>query len=215
MPPKRPIGRRKLAHLLGKGVLTTAVAGIPFLLARQLSSRPFSHEGQSEKRIFHYDFQRPLRPPGVLSERHFLGACIQCGNCGQACPVKAIRFFGNEGGPLVNTPYIQPEIKGCFLCGKCPEVCPSGALRPTPAAEVRMGKAVLDRHTCYPWVDQGVCGACVSVCPLGEKAIRFSFANIYRPIVGEGCVGCGVCVEVCPHPAKAVRIVLNPVQEVS
>ena len=33
-----------------------------------------------------------LRPPGALAERRFLGACVKCGKCAQACPFKAIRL---------------------------------------------------------------------------------------------------------------------------
>ena len=71
-----------------------------------------------------------------------------------------------------------------------------------------MGLAQIDRAGCYPWVDRGVCGACVAICPLGKKAIKFDFANMYRPVVvEEGCVGCGMCVEICPHPSLPIRIV--------
>ncbi len=63
------------------------------------------------------------------------------------------------------------------------------------------------RSSYTPWADWRICGACVSACSLGERAIRFDFAKFYRPVVEAGCAGCGVCVEVCPHPAKAVRVV--------
>ena len=203
----RPLGRRAFAALLGRGLVAAAIAGLPYAVARQLSPQSFANRDRPEKRLLRYDYDHPLRPPGALAEQAFLGACIQCGNCGQACPVKAIRFFGNGGRGLAQTPYIQPEYRGCILCEKCPEVCPSGALRPVPPEEVRMGRAFVDRNSCYPWVDRGICGACVSACPIGASAIRFDFADFYRPVVEAGCVGCGVCVEVCPHPAKAVRVV--------
>ena len=72
---------------------------------------------------------------------------------------------------------------------------------------IDMGVARIDRDACYPWVDTGVCGACVSVCPLGENAIGFKMWNQYRPEIRQGCVGCGLCVEVCPHPSKPIWIV--------
>ena len=206
MAPTFQIGRRSLLNRSIRGAVVLGLGASPYLLARGLSTPDFSHRDRPPKRIFRYDYRHPLRPPGALAEAEFLQACIQCGNCGQACPVRAIRFFGNSGGVRAHTPYVQPEMKGCILCEKCQQVCPSGALRPLPPDRVRMGMARLDRRTCYPWVDTGICGACVSACPLGEAAIGFEFANIYRPFIKAGCVGCGVCVEVCPHPAKAVRI---------
>jgi ferredoxin-type protein NapG len=107
----------------------------------------------------------------------------------------------------VNTPYIVPEEKGCILCGKCMEACPTEALTPTELQWVDMGVAQIDRTACYPWVDRGICGACAAICPLGERAIGFDFANIYRPLIGEGCVGCGLCVEICPHPSLPIKVV--------
>jgi ferredoxin len=125
----------------------------------------------------------------------------------KAPPLGAIRFHTRDGGNRVNTPYINPEITACTLCGACMEVCPTETLSVTPIREVKMGIAQIDRDACYPWVDKGICGACTVVCPLGKRAIRFSFANIYRPVVMDGCVGCGLCVEVCPHPSLPIRIV--------
>lgn len=47
---------------------------------------------------------------------------------------------------------------------------------------------------CYPWADKGICGACAIICPLGEKEIGFDFANFYRPVVKDGCMGCGLYI---------------------
>ncbi|VAW91386.1 hypothetical protein MNBD_GAMMA21-883 [hydrothermal vent metagenome] len=146
--------------------------------------------------------------PGALPNRaDFLAACIGCGLCGEICPVDSIKFHSVDGGFAANTPYIDPSRIGCILCGYCMEVCPTEALTVTDIREVDMGTAQIDRVACYPWVDKGVCGACVSVCPLGDEAIDFEFANFYRPVVKEGCVGCGQCVEVCPEPSLPIRIV--------
>jgi len=149
-----------------------------------------------------------LRPPGALTDDNaFIASCIGCGLCGEICPPKCIKFHKRDGGSQVSTPYINPEQKGCTLCNKCMQVCPTDALLEVPVREVDMGIAQIDRSACYPWVDTGICGACVSICPLGNSAIRFELWNQYRPVVQQGCVGCGLCVEVCPHPSLPIWVV--------
>lgn len=149
-----------------------------------------------------------IRPPGALkNDNAFINACIGCGLCGEVCPPKCIEFYQREGGNKVNTPYINPEVKACTLCNKCMEVCPTESLTETPLFDIDMGIAQIDRLACYPWVDTGICGACVSICPLGERAIGFIMWNQYQPVVKKDCVGCGLCVEVCPHPSLPIKIV--------
>jgi len=147
-------------------------------------------------------------PPGALKDPdEFNKACIGCGLCGEVCPPRCIRFHKMSGKHKLNTPYIDVAEKGCILCNKCMEICPTEALTEMPREKIDMGIAQIDRAACYPWVDKGICGACVLICPLAEKAIGFDFANIYRPVVKEGCVGCGLCVEVCPHPSQPIWVV--------
>ncbi len=149
-----------------------------------------------------------MRPPGALKDdAAFVAACIGCGLCGEVCPPRCIRVLARDGGGKVNTPYIDPTAKACILCDKCMIVCPTEALTVMARDEIDMGIAQIDRTACYPWVDRGVCGACVSICPLGDKAIGFKLWNQYRPVVRQGCVGCGLCVEVCPHPSTPIWIV--------
>ena len=152
-----------------------------------------------------------LRPPGAIKDDDaFVSACIGCGLCGEVCPPRCIRFHARDGAASVNTPYIDPEDKACILCNKCMQVCPTEALTETPLDKIDMGLARIDRTACYPWVDRGVCGACVSICPLGSKAITFKMYNQYRPVIEKGCVCCGLCVEVCPHPSVPIWIIDRP-----
>lgn len=188
--------RRDFITSVAKTAAICAYCGVPyglsFLLAPQINAAPHT-------RI-------PL--PGALSDREsFSEACLRCGACGEVCPPSCIQFHLSDAGNQAKTPFINPEEKACTLCGKCMEVCPTNALTVTPPREIRMGIAQIDRAACYPWVDKGICGACVSACPIGDKAISFDFGNIYRPVVQEECVGCGQCVEVCPHPSLPIRIV--------
>jgi len=189
--------RRNFLQQLIMAASTFGVASIPYAIARL--SVPNSTPSYSVH----------LRPPGALmNELEFVKACIGCGLCGEICPPKCIEFDKREGGNAVNAPYINPENKACILCMKCTEVCPTEALTEMPREQVKMGIAQIDRAACYPWVDRGVCGACVAICPLGDKAIAFEFANMYKPYIKEeGCVGCGMCVEICPHPSLPIRIV--------
>jgi len=187
-----------------RDVIQSALAGITALAAMAL---PFGFW-----RVLVPARDRPernyLRPPGALKDdAAFVAACIGCGLCGEVCPPTCVRFHDRDGGGAALTPYIDPEDKACTLCGKCMDVCPTEALTRVALDKIDMGLAQIDRTACYPWVERGICGACVTVCPLGERAISFEFANLYRPVVEKGCVGCGLCVEVCPHPSKPIWIV--------
>lgn len=152
-----------------------------------------------------------LRPPGALKpDADFISACIGCGLCGEICPPSCILFHQRDGGDAVNIPYIDPVNKACILCDKCMEACPTEALTLIAHTEIDMGLAEIDQTACYPWVDRGICGACVGICPMGEEAIGFELWNQYRPVIRDGCVGCGVCVEVCPHPSKPIWVKPRP-----
>jgi len=176
---------------------STAVASIPFGVTQLLAPKVVqAAEGKY------------LLPPGaLLNLDKFNAACIGCGVCGEVCPPKCIQFHKREGAKAAQTPYINPEEKACILCGKCMEVCPTQALTVTKRSKINMGIAQIDRSACYPWVDKGICGACVAICPLGTKAIGFKMWNQYRPIVKDACVGCGLCVEICPQPSLPIKIV--------
>ena len=183
---------QRLMYTLGLAVTSTLPYGFARLMTPDVKADPRTH----------------LRPPGALKDdAAFNSACIGCGLCGEVCPPRCIKFYQREGGGKFNTPYIDPEQKACILCNKCMEVCPTEALTETPRNDIDMGIAQIDRSACYPWVDRGICGACVSICPLGERAIGFKYWNQYKPVVKKECVGCGLCVEVCPHPSLPIRIV--------
>jgi ferredoxin len=188
--------RRALLKSLVASAAALAAGVIPYGLLPLLAPRRAAAE------------RNYLRPPGALKDdAAFVAACIGCGLCGEVCPPRCIRFHARDGGGKVNTPYIDPAEKACILCDKCMEVCPTEALTVMARNQIDMGLAQIDRTACYPWVDRGVCGACVSICPLGEKAIGFEMWNQYRPSIQPGCVGCGLCVEVCPHPSRPIWIV--------
>ena len=188
--------RRRILKDIVAGVAMVSAGAVPYAVS------PLLAPGQAAAK------RNYLRPPGALEDdAAFVAACIGCGLCGEVCPPRCIRFHRRDGGAKVNTPFIDAAEKACTLCGKCMEFCPTTALGIVPRDQVDMGIAEIDRDACYPWVDRGVCGACVSICPLGKSAIGYKMWNQYQPIVRQGCVGCGLCVEICPHPSKPIWIV--------
>lgn len=206
------MNRRSFIYRISRAVALLVLAALPYGLSRLLVPGNTQAALTRDPRINHHK----LRPPGALeNEEDFLAACIGCGLCGEVCPPACIQFYHRDGGDSANTPYILPPDKGCILCGKCMDVCPTPALTVTSPQAVTMGVAQIDRLACYPWIDRGVCGACASICPLGERAIGFEFANMYRPVINSGCVGCGLCVEICPHPSLPIRIIAQSPTTVS
>ena len=208
----RPDRRSTLQKGAG-GIVALGMMALPFGLIRFLTPAPgksfdLKSSDKAKRNLLHRRNRNNRRPPGALADSiSFVKSCIGCGLCGEICPPRCIKFHKREGGQDANTPYIDASERACTLCGKCMEVCPTDALTITKREKIDMGVAQIDRSACFPWVDRGICGACVGICPIGEKAISFKSWNQYRPMVHEACVGCGLCVEVCPHPSTPIWIV--------
>jgi MauM/NapG family ferredoxin protein len=154
---------------------------------------------------------RYLRPPGALPEDEFLSRCIHCGQCGEACPNRTIKYFGLENGlSSVDTPYIVPREKGCILCMKCGDVCPTGAITPIAREaeaildNVKMGHARVDEQLCLSYQGK-TCGVCYRACPLQDVAI--TVGRLEQPHVTDQCVGCGLCERSCIQMPQAIRII--------
>ncbi len=154
---------------------------------------------------------RFLRPPGSLSEEEFASTCINCGQCSEICPNRCIKYFGFENGlASIDTPYIIPREKSCILCMKCGDICPSGAIQPVKrtfeaiTAQVKMGKAVVDKQLCLSWQGK-TCGVCYRACPLPDVAIRVG--RLEQPHVLAQCVGCGLCERSCIQLPQAIKII--------
>ncbi len=154
---------------------------------------------------------RFLRPPGALNEDDFLNRCIHCGQCGEACPNRCIKYFELENGlSSLDTPYIIPREKACILCMKCGDVCPTGAIQPVERTlqaiveGVKMGRAVVDRQLCLSWQGK-TCGVCYRACKLPDVAIRVGMLE--QPHILENCIGCGLCERSCIQIPQAIKIV--------
>lgn len=161
---------------------------------------------------------RPVRPPGSVPEKEFLGLCIRCGECFKACPNDVLQPLGfQQGLEGLWTPHVVADWSGCeSSCNNCGQVCPTGAIRALPLEEkkaARMGLAVVNERTCLPYAGREECRLCVDECiAAGYDAIEFTRVGTQAdefgmPIDGTGmlapvvlpekCVGCGLCQTRC------------------
>ena len=161
-----------------------------------------------------------IRPPGALPEPEFLDLCVRCGECMKVCTTNALQPVLLEAGlDGAFSPKFVGRIGYCeYNCTLCAQVCPTGAiaLLPLPVKQkFIMGKAVLDKKLCIPFVKNESCITCEEHCPLPEKAIRFRDVELIHPvskqrviakrpyIVWSLCTGCGICEAKCPTEGKS------------
>lgn len=160
-----------------------------------------------------------IRPPGALAEPLFLGACVRCGLCVQACPYDTLKLARLFEPVATGTPYFEARKIPCEMCEDipCQRACPTHALSAPMETidDAEMGLAVLiDQETCLNW--QGLrCDVCYRVCPLIDEAITLELqrnvrtghhAKFIPTVHSELCTGCGKCEQACVLTESAIKV---------
>lgn len=190
-PDRRGLARRNFLADTARAACGAGVAGLALMLySRKAGALPSS----------------ALRPPGALAEADFLGACVRCGLCVQACPYDTLRLAGLGGAMSVGTPYFVARETPCAMCETipCAQACPTGALALAEIGAARMGLARLSAPArCYSYTGVAYCDSCFQACPLKGRAIRMQHGRTprggsFRPQVdADRCTGCGLCEAAC------------------
>jgi len=149
----------------------------------------------------------PIRPPAVTEERRFVGQCVRCGQCVQACPTTALRLTLLEAGVAgFWTPALDASVGACQAeCAACGAVCPTDAIPAFSTHEAdrwatKMGTATLELGRCIAWTEATACGKCVEVCPTKALVVEPGGGDgPRRPVAVDyvRCVGCGQCELAC------------------
>lgn len=155
-----------------------------------------------------------MRPPGALTEKDFLAACIKCGQCVQVCPVHAIKLALVDEGVGSGVPYLDVRAQACdFSCDNvaCVRTCPTGALNHavTRKEQTVMGIARL-RHPDKCLARQGL--------PVHGAAREAGFRGLLRyensiqPVVKKhyDLDVCDLCVRHCPIENAIRMLPLSP-----
>ncbi|WP_101722303.1 4Fe-4S dicluster domain-containing protein [Eggerthella timonensis] len=182
-----------------------------------------------------------LRPPGGQDEDRFIGLCVRCDRCRQACPMHAIESAGVEDGlidvrtPKLNfrtsalgrtigtTEYHEAGSGYCNFCDpegaggktkKCIACCPTGALQEFDEFSDKIGVAVIDPVYCinFPQMGQTPTGCRLCVDACPYEAVAMN--DQQRPeVVADKCNGCGKCEAVCPSASYRQVIDVSTLQE--
>jgi MauM/NapG family ferredoxin protein len=163
-----------------------------------------------------------IRPPGAV-EDELLSKCIRCGVCIRTCPTSGLQPAVFEAGlEGIWTPVLAPRLGYCdYACNSCGQACPVQAIPPLSLQQKRLqviGKAYIDKNRCIAWADHGNCIVCEEMCPLPDKAIKLTQAQVTKsdgeivqiklPEVNRHtCIGCGICEYKCPvSGAAAIQV---------
>jgi len=203
--PAKGITRKDLLVVAGSSVM---------IASTRLSLFAASHESHI------------IRPPGALTESHFLDACIRCGQCMNVCPTNALHPCMIEAGFYgMFTPRLVSRIGYCdFTCTRCGTICPTGAIQKLSLAKKQtfvIGTAYIIKDLCIPWSESTNCIVCEEVCPVQNKAITLDkkvvtnikgeAVEVLLPVVHtELCIGCGICENRCPVSGGGAIMVRKP-----
>ena len=197
-------GRRGISRL-------NFIKGVSVLAAAVPAGLNAADGTEAEKRFL-------LRPPGSLPENEFIQRCIRCGNCMKVCPTGVIMPASlRYGFGSLWSPRLDPESGYCeYLCNLCGKVCPTGAIEKLSMEEktgFKIGLAVINRETCFPWAEHEECIVCEEHCPVPDKAIKVEMVMKegreikYPHVVDKLCIGCAICEHVCPVlPVRGIRV---------